>query len=268
MQWARFQPRRSILASQVLLLWRRDLDPFLPEAPGWVTDEQVALYLEEKEPSLQTMLVSAVESSREGRHWESSALVRRLIEQAVERCAQADTARRAEHGPLRLNGAVFGALVTAAVLAVLLGPAFFRDALSAMLLVSRSVEAAAPYKIAVTPGNVSVPKGADQTVTAKLQGFNAEEVVLMVRRVPGTPFEKQPLILNDKGNFEGILFGVKGATDYFVDADRVLSPVFTLKVVDVPHSASSLEYKFWVIPGSFGRRSRTAVTSPCCAART
>jgi hypothetical protein len=72
-----------------------------------VTDDQVALYLEEKEPSLQTMLISAVESSREGRHWESSALVEKLVAQAVEKCCQADTARRAEHGPLRANGAIF-----------------------------------------------------------------------------------------------------------------------------------------------------------------
>ena len=98
---------------------------------------------------------------------------------------------------------MFAAIVTAAVLAVLLGPAFFRDALSAMLLVSRSVEAAAPYKIAVTPGNASVPKGADQTVTARLDGFNADDVVVMVKREPTGTFEKQPLIHNDKGNFEG-----------------------------------------------------------------
>src|SRR5262249_52380652 len=149
--------------------------------------------LEEKEPSLQTMLVSAVESSREGRHWESTALVSKLIEQAIERCLQADTARRAEHKPLQRNGAVFGAIVTAAILAVLVGPAFFRHALSAVLLVSRSVEAAAPYKIAVTPGNISVPKGADQSITAKLDGFSAEDVVLMVRREPTGPYEKQPL---------------------------------------------------------------------------
>jgi hypothetical protein len=72
-----------------------------------VTDEQVALYLEEKEPTLQTMLVSAVGVEPRGRHWESTALVRKLIEQAIERCCHADTARRAEHGPLRTNGAVF-----------------------------------------------------------------------------------------------------------------------------------------------------------------
>ena len=134
MQWARFSPL-SILASRLLfgaalvsLVYFFLVKPLRRR----VTDEQVALYLEEKGPTLQTMLVSAVESSREGRHWESTALVRKLIEQAIERCCQADTARRAEHGPLRTNGAVFAAVVAAAVLLVLLGPAFFRHALSAV----------------------------------------------------------------------------------------------------------------------------------------
>ena len=49
-----------------------------------VTDEQVALYLEEREPSLQASLISAVEASREGRAWQSSALVGKLVQQAIE----------------------------------------------------------------------------------------------------------------------------------------------------------------------------------------
>jgi len=177
MQWSRFTPA-SILFSRLVLagsivgaMYFFIVRPLRRR----VSDDQVALYLEEKEPSLQTMLISAVESSREGRHWESSALVEKLVAQAVEKCCEADTARRAEHGPLRINGAIFASVVTAAVLAVLLGPAFFRHALSAVLVVSRSVEAAAPYKIAVTPGNISVPKGAEMLpgVTAILYGAAA-----------------------------------------------------------------------------------------------
>ena len=247
MEWSRFTPA-SILFSRLLLAASivASIYFFLVKPlRRRVSDDQVALYLEEKEPSLQTMLISAVESSREGRHWESSALVQKLVEQAVEKCALADAPRRAEHGPLRFNGAVFSGVVAAAVLAVLLGPAFFRHALSAVLIVSRSVEAAAPYKISVTPGNASVPKGADQAINAKLLGFNSEDVVVMVRRTPNAPYEKQPLVHNDKGLFEGILFGLKSATDYFVEAEGVRSPVYTLKVVDVPYvDKLALEYKF------------------------
>src|SRR5882672_11105143 len=118
MQWARFSPL-SILGSRILLAVALVTSTYfflVKPLRRRVTDEQVALYLEEKEPSLQTMLVSAVESSREGRHWESSALVEKLVAQAIEKCAQADAPRRAEHGPLRINGAVFGGIMVAAAL--------------------------------------------------------------------------------------------------------------------------------------------------------
>jgi len=247
MQWSRFTPA-SILFSRLVLAGSIVASIYffiVKPLRRRVSDDQVALYLEEKEPSLQTMLISAVESSRAGRHWESSALVEKLVAQAVEKCCEADTARRAEHKPLRANGAIFASVVTAAILAVLLGPAFFRHALSAMLVI-QSVEAAAPYKIAVTPGNVSVPKGADQTINAKLSGFSAQNAVVMLRRDPTSQtYEKLPLVLNDKGVFEGIIFGVKTATEYFIDADGVKSSTYTLKVVDVPYvDKLALEYKF------------------------
>src|SRR5205814_7713201 len=143
-QWTRFTPG-SILAARVLLgaaLATAAYYFLVTPLRRRVTDDQVALYLEEKNPSLQTMLISAVESSREGRQWESSALVEKLVAQAIEKCCEADAPRRAEHGPLRVNGAVFAGVVSAAILAVLFGPAFFRSALSAVLVISRSVEAA------------------------------------------------------------------------------------------------------------------------------
>ena len=80
LEWSRFSGP-SIIAARVLLV------AVALASVGWflvrpmrrrVTDEQVALYLEEHEPSLQATLVSAVEASREGRTWESNALVQRL----------------------------------------------------------------------------------------------------------------------------------------------------------------------------------------------
>ena len=150
LQWARFSGT-SIIAARVFLALA------LAASAGWflvrplrrrVTDEQVALYLEEHEPSLQATLVSAVESAHSGRPFESSALVHRLIEQAVERCAQADAVRRVERQPLQRYGAVLGAVAVAAVLFVALGPGFLRSALSAILLVSRDVVREALGRIA------------------------------------------------------------------------------------------------------------------------
>ena len=68
MEWARFNAA-SILAGRIGLV------AALVACAAWflgrpmrrkVTDEQVALYLEEQEPSLQSTLISAVEASRAG----------------------------------------------------------------------------------------------------------------------------------------------------------------------------------------------------------
>src|SRR5688572_22445760 len=129
-----------------------------------VTDEQVALYLEEHEPSLQAEIISAVEASR--MPGAPSSLVKRLVESAIEKVRALEEGRRVERRPLNAYTAAFGAVVLATLALFVLGPAFLRHALSALVIVSRSVEAAVPYTIAVTPGNANVPRGADQAITA------------------------------------------------------------------------------------------------------
>ena len=144
MEWARFSAT-SIIAARVLMAVAMVASVFyflVQPLKRRVTDEQVALYLEEHEPSLQATLVSAVEASREGADSESAVLIRRLVEQALEACASTNAARRVEEEPLRRWGVALAGLTVAAVLIVLLGPAFVRNALSAILLVQRSVAAA------------------------------------------------------------------------------------------------------------------------------
>ena len=210
-----------------------------------VTDEQVALYLEEHEPALQATLLSAVESSRNGITAESEALVRKVVEQAIDACVRMDAARRADQAPLKKWAMGLGGLAVAAVLVVLVGPAFLRHAASALLLVSRSIEAAVPYRLEVAPGDATVPKGADQVVKAKLHGFNSEEVVLMARRTPTSNYEEVPLVRNEDGSFDGMLFDVLAPLDYYVTAGGVRSDDFLLKVVDVPYVQKlDLEYHY------------------------
>jgi hypothetical protein len=249
-EWARFTPA-SILALRVVMA------AAVAASAAWflvrpllrrVSDEQVALYLEEHEPTLQAALVSAVEASRRSRGVPAStstALVQRLVEQAIERCAAVDAARRLDREPLRNYGAALASVAVVALLVFLLGPAFIRHAASALLLVSRSVEAAAPYRIEVAPGDATLPKGADQAITARLHGFNAEEASLMVRRSANAAFEPLPLVGSDDGRYEGILFDLPGPVDYFVEADGVRSSVFRLDVVDLPYvERLELEYRF------------------------
>jgi hypothetical protein len=246
MQWDRFSPVSIVLARVLLAVTVLTSVYYFLVRPlrRRVTDEQVALYLEEHEPSLQATLLSAVESSRSGNSHESEALVKRVVEQALEACASLNAAHRVEMRPLQRNAMALGAVGLVALLALAVGPAFLRHALSAMLRVA-SVQAASPYRIEVTPGNATVPKGADQTITAALIGFASEDVVLMIRRTPTGEFEPLPLVRNDDGKYEGAVFDVNTPTWYQVVADGVQSQVHTLQVVDVPYvQRLELEYRF------------------------
>src|SRR5260221_1250327 len=208
-----------------------------------VTDEQVAMYLEEHEPSLEAAIISAVEAEG-GLPAQSPALVRKLVETAAEKCRAIEDGRRVERSPVRRYSGALGGVVALAAAIFLLGPAYMRHALSALLVISRSVEAAAPYRIDVTPGHRTIPRGADQPITAKLVGFQADQAGLMIRKSPTAAFERVPLIRSED-KYEGTLFDVAAPVEYFVEAVGVRSPLYTLKVADMPYVQKlELEYHF------------------------
>ncbi len=210
------------------------------------SDEQVALYLEEHEPSLQASIISAVEAEHGGAGSPYSAtLVRKLVESAVDRCKEIESGRRVERVPVRRYGLTLAALAVGAIALFGLGPAYLRHALSALFNVSRDVIAATPYRIAVTPGNATVPRGADQTITAQLSGFDAEQASLLVRKTPEAAYERVALLRGEDGKYEGMLFDLAAPISYFVEANGVRSEVFTLKVVELPYvQRLELEYHF------------------------
>ena len=213
-----------------------------------VSDEQVALYLEEHEPSLEASIVSAIEatkaSSRAGAA-HSEALLRRLVETAVARSQAIQHGRRIEQQPVRRYAGLMAAVTVALLALFAFGPAYLRHAMSAMLSFSKDVQAAVPYRIDVSPGNATLSRGADQAVTAQLSGFDAMDAALMVRKDPKGEFERVPMVRADSGGYEGMLFDLASGVDYYVEADGVHSATYTIKVVELPYvKALELEYHF------------------------
>ena len=135
-----------------------------------VTDEQVALYLEEHEPTLDSAILSAMEMSQQPGEW-SPQLIERLVERAIERVHEIQEGERIEREPMRRYAWVAGAVAVGAIALFLYGPGYLRHTLSAIFVISRDVEAAAPYRIEVKPGNATVAKGADQMINASLVGL-------------------------------------------------------------------------------------------------
>jgi len=248
LEWWRFTPTSIVAFRSVLAVALAALAAWFLVRPllRGATDEHVALYLEEHEPSLEAEIISAVEAARaspsEGR---SDGLVARLVESAVRKTRAIEYGRRVERRPVRRYAATLAAIALAAVALFTFGPAYLRHALSALLVVSRDVEAAVPYHIEVTPGNATIPRGADQTIAARLSGFDADLASLMVRKSPEAAFERVALVRGDNGQYEGMLFDLAAPVDYFVEAAGVRSTTFTLKVVDLPYvQRLELEYRF------------------------
>ncbi|MEX1128132.1 MAG: DUF4175 family protein, partial [Vicinamibacterales bacterium] len=213
-----------------------------------VSDEQVAMYLEEHEPSLQASIISAIDASRAAGaddEAHSRALVRKLVESAVQQSEEVEHGRRVERPPVRRYAGVMAALAVAAIALFTFGPAYLRHAMSAMFALSRDVEAAVPYRIDVIPGNATVSRGADQVITAALSGFDAADAALMVRKAPDAEFERVPMVRGESGGYDGMLFDLAAPVDYYVEADGVRSTTFTLKVVEMPYvQRLELEYHF------------------------
>src|SRR5437773_8880718 len=169
-----------------------------------VTDTQVALYLEEHNPSLEAAILSAVESSATAKESQSQQLVERLVQQAIAQSRAIDYGMAIDRPRLKRHAIPLATFAAAVALFVALGPAYIRSGLSALLILSRSAEAASPYKIEVTPQDASVPRGGDQSVRAKLVGFTSKDVTLMMRGAGATQYERLPLVATaDASTFEG-----------------------------------------------------------------
>jgi hypothetical protein len=213
---------------------------------GRITDARVALYLEEHEPSLQAAVLSAVGLAPQAERPEvSRALVERLIADAILKCQTIDYGRPVERAGLRRASALLAGAAGLGMAVAILSPAFLRHA-APFLFAPWSVRAASPYSIAVDPGHATVPRGGSQTVTARLQGFDAEKVELAVRSAPASEWKRWPMTADEAVHgFRFVLFGLDAAADYFVEASGVRSGTYRLDVADVPYvKRIDLEYRF------------------------
>ena len=222
-----------------------------------VSDERVALYLEEHEPALQATVLSAVEESKRGQRDRaadhSPELVRQLIESAASKIRDIDMGRTVEQQQLQVSSALLVAAGVAAVLLFIFGPAYLRHGISALLTPMGGVQAASPYQIDVAPGDATIARGADQTITAQLIGFESDDVSLLMRSPDGTgAYDRLPLIPveNEAGEIEAglyevLLFDLQEATDYRVESLGVESSTYTLDVIELPYvERLELEYHF------------------------
>ncbi|MGB1656869.1 MAG: hypothetical protein ACPHO4_05935, partial [Longimicrobiales bacterium] len=185
-----------------------------------VTDAQVALYLEEHEPTLDNAITSVLD---EGSGSASPALTHRVTEIALEEARRVHYGRRIERGGLYRFGGALTALVVFALFATLLGPSHLRLGLSALLFPTTAADAVNPYSVGVIPGDVTIARGSDQMVTATLGGFEAAEASIFTKGQSDQSFQRLSMLNDLDGGFEVLLLGVNEPTEYFVESTGVRS---------------------------------------------
>jgi len=214
-----------------------------------VSDERVALYLEEHEPSLQGQVTTAVEFGGpgvDGRVNLSPLLVDRMVQHAVRACSKVDDGKRVDQRRLRRSsGWLAGATLASAVL-VLMSPKVIRNGAPFLLRPFGTDAGSSPYSIAVTPGDTTMPRGADLKITADLVNFDADAAYLSVRNGDDQDWQRWPMTLDtETGTFDFLMFKVQNDAEFLVEASGVRSSTFHVRVADLPYvDRMDHEYRF------------------------
>src|SRR5688572_5682939 len=220
-----------------------------------VSDERVALYIEEHEPALQSVLISAIENSNDN----SNVIARALVERAARACQSISFGQRIEQRRLKRNG--YGLAGAAIVAALLFGAAAspLRNPAKALFTPMAAAEAAGVMSISAQPGNDTIARGADIAVSAELHGFKAAEAFVVVKDAKGE-WQRWSMSQAQKGDaFEAVLFDVRAATDYYVESGAIRSPAYRIEVADAPFVKTvTLEYQYPAYTGMPAKRIEDA----------
>src|ERR1019366_2641593 len=130
-------------------------------------DDQVALYVEEHEPSLGGALVTAVEveSGVRAATLRSPALAARLVRSAVDGIKRVGDGKRVDAAGLQRTSATLAVVMVVVLMVAFLGPQALRHGVRLLLEPWQDAQAAGVFAIKVTPGNAAVARGGDQLVT-------------------------------------------------------------------------------------------------------
>jgi hypothetical protein len=219
--------------------------------PLWprLRDEQVALYLEEHERSLRAAVVTAVEmhgaASVSNGPARSPALIERLTRAAVERVHKTGDGKAVDAGELRVNGGILAAVIATALVFTLFGPPILRHGVRLIAAPWRDDTPVSLFSIAVEPGNATVAKGGDELISARLRGFQSEQVELLMRAADSLEWTRVPMLPDSSGRYAYRMFDIGNKTQYAVEANGVRSTTYTIDVSNLPYVRQmDLEYRY------------------------
>jgi hypothetical protein len=202
-----------------------------------ISDDRLALYLEERVPSLDGAVISAVEMQRSQLPAEarSPLLERGLVVDAVRRMERAVEVPQLERPATSKALGITALLMVGLATLLAVGPDYLRQGSRLLFTPWRNPALAPVYSIQIEPGNATVAKGSDVQVQATLTGFSAELVEVVIRRGPEGEWERIAMgTERDSSRFTARLFDVAEDAEYFVESSGVRSEVARLTVRNLP----------------------------------
>lgn len=231
-----------------------------------VTDRQIALYIEEHEPELESALITSLEvGPRRASSAVANVLQERLLSDTIERCERIEFGRRIERSALQRGAGGLAALAAGALLLILISPAFLRHGASLLLFPWTAAAADNPYQVSVWPESGVFAKGADIRLLARTRGFADEpaDLVLRVgdgdwerrRMIVGGPFPELGEVSGDAmesfADHEMLILAATESFEFFVESSGLRSSRVTIDVIDLPYTESiDLLYRYPSYSGS------------------
>ena len=169
-----------------------------------------------------------------------------VLEQAVDASAAVDFGQRIEQQKLRQAAVKLGlALIVIAAL-LFTAPEFLRNSVTALLMPWTSAGEYSPYRIQLAPGNIEIVRGSDQLVSARIDGFDGDDVLLMTSTDAGVSWQETPMSrVSAAGEYESFLFDLTQPVNYYVSAVGRQTETYGIGIVDIPAIEEiSLHYHF------------------------
>jgi hypothetical protein len=232
----------AILAAVVWAGWSSRHQP---------SDRNVARFIEERDPSLDERLVSAVDVVTTRTADDRPALAAAMVCDAANAAAAVDAETIVPGDAIRrraMRAAVACAILVAMLFVARDAARQAYDAASLLLFPSRVV-------LEVTPGNARVQAGSGLTVEARLVGNRAPVVAQLLRADAGSDnWQPTEMEADGEGHFRIALASLTSSFRYKVLAGAAASSPFDVSVVRPPRVARiDVEYSY---PKALGLASR------------
>ena len=200
-----------------------------------ISDEQVARLIEER-CLLEDRLLRR--SSLRRPHEASPRHVTRLIKDTGERCSVVSLERVVDPRQAYAYGTASALIMLALLASMFIGPEPLTSGMAALYSTAGDGVSANAMFINVSPGTSRAPRGSDQKIKAALSGFDAERSQVFIRKLNSESWIATPMEpAKNYGEFQHIIFNIQDSVAYYIEANGIRSPEFTLEVADLPSSS-------------------------------